>query len=253
MFSPSVLLFYLGFNREIPRLIHHNFFFDTDLDSHLDRVFAKKDVDAAHTNFTFYVTATSRTDSDAVPRKGESDALFVLIPAPYTMNEKMDEVCGKKAKGPSANRNAAKKQQCEEYWENVLDKFERDFWYCFRIGREIVGEIDARNVERVEVARKLSKEIEIAKQRSRDLNGGRASLSKERIKEIEAGVKAEVKSAKNGQKPKKTSKSKGTSDKDSAAEKSAVPGAVPSTAAAKESESTTNLLNSADPPRRVRQ
>lgn len=38
--SPSTLLYYLGFDHQMPRLLHHTFFFETDLDEHLAHVFA---------------------------------------------------------------------------------------------------------------------------------------------------------------------------------------------------------------------
>ncbi len=101
VFSPSVLLFYLGFNQTIPNLLHHNFFFETDLDTHLEAVFALEPakhrngnyarsvldeaLNAAVQNFTFYVSATTKTDPKGAVRGGE--ALFVLIPTPYTMND----------------------------------------------------------------------------------------------------------------------------------------------------------------------
>ena len=36
--SPSCLLSYLGFREALPRLIHHTFFFDEDLDTHLQHL-----------------------------------------------------------------------------------------------------------------------------------------------------------------------------------------------------------------------
>ena len=39
--SPSSLLFYLGLNKKIVGLNHHNLFFDTDFDKHADEIYTK--------------------------------------------------------------------------------------------------------------------------------------------------------------------------------------------------------------------
>ena len=89
--SPSCLLFYLGFGTDrVQGLLHHTFFFDQDLDSHLRDVF----VDHVPTkDFTFYVTWTTETEEKQHPTslltsktttKGES--LFVLVPVSYKLD-----------------------------------------------------------------------------------------------------------------------------------------------------------------------
>lgn len=89
--SPSCLLFYLGFGTDrLQNLLHHTFFFDQDLDSHLRDVFVDH---VPTTDPTFYVTWTTETEEQQHPTsllnsktnsKGES--LFVLVPVSYTLD-----------------------------------------------------------------------------------------------------------------------------------------------------------------------
>jgi phytoene desaturase len=73
--SPSSLIFYLGINKKLPGLLHHNLFFDADFESHAAEIY--------HTpcwpsNPLFYVSVTSRTDPAAAPQGKEN--LFILMP-----------------------------------------------------------------------------------------------------------------------------------------------------------------------------
>jgi len=83
--SPSCMLYYLAFNRSIPQLLHHTFFFDSDLDRHLEEMFVSHVVSE---NPTFYVSATSKTDKSVAPSDGET--IFVLVPLTYTCDEDSD-------------------------------------------------------------------------------------------------------------------------------------------------------------------
>ena len=40
--SPSCLLFYLGVDKKINKLTHHNLFFDSDIDQHIHEIYSKK-------------------------------------------------------------------------------------------------------------------------------------------------------------------------------------------------------------------
>jgi phytoene desaturase len=76
VFAPSSILFYLGINKKIKKLIHHNLFFDTDFKAHADAIYTEpKWVE----NPLFYVCAPSKTDSDVAP--SDSENIFILIPS----------------------------------------------------------------------------------------------------------------------------------------------------------------------------
>lgn len=73
--APSSLIFYLGINKKIDGLEHHNLFFDEDLTAHGKEIYEnpswpKKPL--------FYVCAPSKTDSNVAPKGSEN--LFILIP-----------------------------------------------------------------------------------------------------------------------------------------------------------------------------
>ena len=73
--APSSLLFYLGVNKRLKGLIHHNLFFDKDFKQHAVEIYENP---AWPTNPLFYVCAPSVTDSSVAPEGCEN--LFVLIP-----------------------------------------------------------------------------------------------------------------------------------------------------------------------------
>lgn len=73
--APSSLLFYLGVNRRVERLQHHNLFFDADFGLHAKEIYESP---AWPTDPLFYVCAPSVTDSSVAPEGCEN--LFVLIP-----------------------------------------------------------------------------------------------------------------------------------------------------------------------------
>jgi len=74
--SPSSLLFYLGFNKKIPNLLHHNLFFDSDFKQHAVEIY---DTQEWPSNPLFYVCVPSKTDTTVAPENHEN--VFVLIPA----------------------------------------------------------------------------------------------------------------------------------------------------------------------------
>lgn len=73
--APSCLIFYVGLNRKVPELQHHNLFFDEDLIEHGKTIY---DNPRWPENPLFYVCATSKTDANAAPEGCEN--LFILIP-----------------------------------------------------------------------------------------------------------------------------------------------------------------------------
>jgi phytoene desaturase len=73
--APSCLIFYVGLNRKVPALLHHNLFFDEDLIEHGKTIY---DDPRWPENPLFYVCATSKTDPNVAPEGCEN--LFILIP-----------------------------------------------------------------------------------------------------------------------------------------------------------------------------
>lgn len=96
--SPSTILYYLGFDRKLPALLHHTFYFDEDLDTHLANVFAAEPPNGTFApKPTFYVSATSKTDgavaADANKQGADvgTETVFVLVPTHYRLNGSDDE------------------------------------------------------------------------------------------------------------------------------------------------------------------
>lgn len=73
--APSCLIFYLGINKKLQNLNHHNLFFDTDFGCHAEEIYTHPQWP---TNPLFYVSAPSQTDPGVAPKGCEN--LFVLIP-----------------------------------------------------------------------------------------------------------------------------------------------------------------------------
>ncbi len=73
--APSSLLFYLGVNKRIPKLQHHNLFFDEDFKLHAQEIY---ETPRWPTKPLFYASAPSKTDPSVAPAGYEN--LFLLIP-----------------------------------------------------------------------------------------------------------------------------------------------------------------------------
>ncbi len=73
--APSSLIFYLGLNRKLKNLTHHNLFFDEDFMPHARDIYENKQWPE---NPLFYLSVTSKTDDTVAPKGCEN--LFVLIP-----------------------------------------------------------------------------------------------------------------------------------------------------------------------------
>lgn len=74
-FAPSCLIFYIGVNKRVKKLLHHNLFFDSDLDKHAQEIYAHPEWPS---DPLFYVCCPSKTDPTVAPEGMEN--LFVLIP-----------------------------------------------------------------------------------------------------------------------------------------------------------------------------
>lgn len=73
--APSCLIYYLGLNKKINKLQHHNLFFDTDFEVHGKEIYEHPQWP---TDPLFYVCAPSVTDETVAPPGCEN--LFLLIP-----------------------------------------------------------------------------------------------------------------------------------------------------------------------------
>ncbi len=75
VFAPSSLLFYVGFDKKVERVEHHNLFFDVDFDVHAKAIYDKPEWPE---NPLFYANFPSITDENSAPEGKE--AAFFLIP-----------------------------------------------------------------------------------------------------------------------------------------------------------------------------
>lgn len=73
--APSSILFYLGINKKVEKLLHHNLIFDERFDKHAEEIY---DHPQWPTKPLLYVSCASKNDTDAAPANG--DALVILIP-----------------------------------------------------------------------------------------------------------------------------------------------------------------------------
>lgn len=73
--APSSLLFYLGVDKKLKNLLHHNLFFDSDFEQHAEEIY--KDPKWPQ-NPLFYVCMPSVTDLATAPEGKEN--VFILIP-----------------------------------------------------------------------------------------------------------------------------------------------------------------------------
>ena len=75
IWAPSMFILYLGLNRRLENLTHHNLYFREDWNEHFDTIFK-------HPGWPqlpcFYVSCISKSDDDAAPDGGEN--VFVLVP-----------------------------------------------------------------------------------------------------------------------------------------------------------------------------
>jgi phytoene desaturase len=73
--APSSLIFYLGINKPLRNLLHHNLFFDQDFTVHANEIYENP---AWPTNPLFYVCCTSKSDDTVAPPDCEN--VFILVP-----------------------------------------------------------------------------------------------------------------------------------------------------------------------------
>lgn len=100
--APSAFIMYLGLNKKVPGLTHHNLAFGGDWKQGFAEIF---DDPVWPTDPSYYVCCPSKTDDGVAPRGKEN--LFILVPV-----------------APSLDMNPA---NVKKYREKVLDLLERDF------------------------------------------------------------------------------------------------------------------------------
>jgi phytoene desaturase len=80
--SPSCLIYYIGLNKKIAGIRHHNLFFDEDFEQHARDIYT--DPKWPHKPL-FYVCCTSKTDNSVAPENCEN--LFFLMPVAPGLND----------------------------------------------------------------------------------------------------------------------------------------------------------------------
>jgi len=99
-FAPSSLLFYVGFNKKLQNVTHHNLFFDVDFDAHASDIY---DNPKWPESPLFYANFTSVTNPKTAPEGCENG--FFLIPI-----------------APGIEDNAEIRAQ---YFEKIITRFEQ--------------------------------------------------------------------------------------------------------------------------------
>lgn len=98
--SPSSLLFYLGINKKIEGIQHHNLFFDEDFELHAKEIYSEPQWPSKP---LFYVSCTSKSDPIAAPEGMEN--LFFLMPIAPGLTDSPEER--------------------EKYYNIMMDRFEK--------------------------------------------------------------------------------------------------------------------------------
>jgi phytoene desaturase len=74
--APSSLIFYLGIDKKLSNLLHHNLFFDADFNAHAQEIYTTP---RWPSDPLFYTSLTSKTDPGVAPEGHEN--MFILMPA----------------------------------------------------------------------------------------------------------------------------------------------------------------------------
>ena len=89
LLAPSALLFYVGFDKPLDKVIHHTLFFDASFDEHANSIY---DDQTWPEKPLFYASFPSKTD-DTVAPEGKEAAIFLIPLAPDL--EDTEELRGK--------------------------------------------------------------------------------------------------------------------------------------------------------------
>jgi phytoene desaturase len=101
LLAPSSLLYYIGLNKKLQNVRHHNLVFDVPFEQHAREIYTTKEWPR---NPLFYVCATSVTDTTVAPPGNEN--LFFLIPV---------------AAGLQGDDEALR----EHYFQQIIQRFEK--------------------------------------------------------------------------------------------------------------------------------
>ena len=96
VFAPSSLLFYVGFNKKLKNVQHHNLIFDTDFNKHAEEIY---DEPKWPTDPLFYANFTSKTNSKTAPEGAENAFFLIPIAIDLIDNEKIRDKYFKKIIG----------------------------------------------------------------------------------------------------------------------------------------------------------
>ncbi|WP_400072717.1 phytoene desaturase family protein [Zobellia russellii] len=99
-FAPSSLLFYIGFNKKLENINHHNLFFDTDFERHAQEIYDNPSWPKAP---LFYANFPSVTDLSMAPKNCETGFFLIPIAPNLTDTPKLRE----------------------QYFDIILDRFEK--------------------------------------------------------------------------------------------------------------------------------
>lgn len=80
--APSALLYYVGVDKPLKNLQHHNLFFDTDFDIHASEIYDRPQWPS---NPALYVSCASKTDKTIAPENHEN--IIILIPVAPGMKD----------------------------------------------------------------------------------------------------------------------------------------------------------------------
>jgi phytoene desaturase len=111
MMAPSSLLYYVGLNKKLEGILHHQLFFDTDFGLHGHEIYSDP---KWPTRPLFYASAPSVTDPTVAPEGCEN--LFLLIPIAAGLEGDTEEIR-------------------DQYFEMIIQRFEE------RIGQSIRSSI----------------------------------------------------------------------------------------------------------------
>jgi phytoene desaturase len=86
--APSCLMYYLGINKRIEGLEHHNLFFDTSFDLHAEEIYDRPQWPSQP---LFYSTCAAKTDATVAPAGTENVVLLIPIAVDIEDTEKIRE------------------------------------------------------------------------------------------------------------------------------------------------------------------
>ncbi len=85
-FAPSCLIYYIGVNKRVDKLLHHSLFFDADFEKHAAEIYKTP---AWPDKPLFYVCCPSKTDDSVAPAGMEN--LFILVPVATALVDTEDK------------------------------------------------------------------------------------------------------------------------------------------------------------------